>query len=643
MENDNGKDMEDKVWSSSWPEDIDAAREAFSETPKADQDFFKDVTLIKEPTIVDFQHLIELTNNSEIGSSQLSHLVKNWEKKQEKSVRLLREEFDNLSKQHEVELKTVKILEKHPASVPDEVYEIFQHAPKRQDDVFIHDIISETDGEYDTDIKYWKQRALHLEKSLEESVQREHELLKKLEESIEKLEKQSSPVEELSQILKRDDNFLHFVLQNAPVVIGHQDKELRYRFLYNYFPSLQAEDIIGKTDLEIFKGGGVKESRDFKKEVLERGLPGKKEITFGTELFGAKTFLMYVEPVFSKAGESIGVNYMGMDMTDQVRKREKMAKLREEIAVQKARETELNKTIHITEETKRAKQTLATMSQDIKSPLSEIVNVAEILLSTTKLDNNQIRLVSIVLSSGDLVLQCVNDILDLLNVESGVTKLETTKFRPREMIKRVLETAAASLRKMLILEGNVADDVPIEVIGDVLRIQRILTNLISNAVKFTHEGKVGINLYVVANPCPKDQKKPKIDTDSLDDHEDYEPQSHETVVWVRCDIQDTGIGIPETALPLLFKKNAKDSGNGLGLAVCKKLVELMGGSLTVSSKEHCGSTFTFVLPHKVPLPCEGLDETDASTEDDGSCGFFQFKPSTLALGSGQTVQAERMT
>lgn len=81
------------------------------------------------------------------------------------------------------------------------------------------------------------------------------------------------------------------------------------------------QDIIGKTDVEIFKGGGVKESQDFKREVLEKGLPGKREITFETELFGDKTFLIYVEPVFNKAGETIGVNYMGMEITDQVRVR----------------------------------------------------------------------------------------------------------------------------------------------------------------------------------------------------------------------------------------------------------------------------------------------------------------------------------
>ncbi|MCI18103.1 histidine kinase 5-like, partial [Trifolium medium] len=94
-----------------------------------------------------------------------------------------------------------------------------------------------------------------------------------------------------------------------------------------------------------------------------------------------------------------------------------MAKIREEIAVQKAKETELNKTIHITEETMRAKQVLATMSHEIRSPLSGVVSMAEVL-STTKLDREQRELLDVMLSSGDMVLQIINDILDLSKVES---------------------------------------------------------------------------------------------------------------------------------------------------------------------------------------------------------------------------------
>ncbi|MBA0658059.1 hypothetical protein Goklo_010300 [Gossypium klotzschianum] len=430
---------------------------------------------------------------------------------------------------------------------------------------------------------------------------------------------------------------------------------------------------------------------------MDKGLPAKREITFETELFGSKTFLIYVEPVFSKAGETIGINYMGIDITDQVRKRERMIKIREEIAVQKAKETELNRTIHITEETMRAKQMLATMSHEIRSPLSGVVSMAEIL-ATTKLDREQRQLLDVMISSGDLVLQLINDILDLSKVESGVMKLEATKFRPREVVKHVLQTAAASLRKILTLEGNVADDVPIEVIGDVLRIRQILTNLISNAIKFTHEGKVGVKLYVVPEPpfakegsqngsagstanqsttnVPKEETCTSTSQTSSDQrgfhgkkHEgscqdrsqnergtpvtngtidvtEEQAELPETTVWIRCDVYDTGIGIPENALPTLFKKYMQVSadharkygGTGLGLAICKQLVELMGGRLTVSSQVHCGSTFTFILPYKVSLSCDHSDDVDddlsdmddhGATDDDATAGFFQFQPRTL--------------
>ncbi|KAB2080337.1 hypothetical protein ES319_A05G064500v1 [Gossypium barbadense] len=710
METDPIEDMDVEVLSSMWPEDIEheAGKQFNVENPRGDQDMLEEVTIVGEPTIVDFQHLIELTNYTDKGSSQLAYLVKHWEYKQANAVRLLREELDNLSRQREEsELQKLEILEEHrfeeryggdkrPISILDGIYDIWQEVPRRKNNIMVPSKRVEIDAEYDTVI-YWKQRATHLEKMLEASMQREQLLMEKLQESIKNLEKQSSPVEELSQVLKRADNFLHFVLQTAPVVFGHQDKELRYRFIYNHFPSLQEEDILGKTDVEIFTGSGVKESQDFKKEVMDKGLPAKREITFETELFGSKTFLIYVEPVFSKAGETIGINYMGMDITDQVRKRERMIKIREEIAVQKAKETELNRTIHITEETMRAKQMLATMSHEIRSPLSGVVSMAEIL-ATTKLDREQRQLLDVMISSGDLVLQLINDILDLSKVESGVMKLEATKFRPREVVKHVLQTAAASLRKILTLEGNVADDVPIEVIGDVLRIRQILTNLISNAIKFTHEGKVGVKLYVVPEPpfakegsqngsagstanqsttnVPKEETCTSTSQTSSDQrgfhgkkHEDScqdrsqsergtpvtngtidvtEEQAElpETTVWIRCDVYDTGIGIPENALPTLFKKYMQVSadharkygGTGLGLAICKQLAELMGGRLTVSSQVHCGSTFTFILPYKVSLSCDHSDDPDddlsdmddhGATDDDATAGFFQFQPRTL--------------
>ncbi|KAI8011222.1 Histidine kinase 5 [Camellia lanceoleosa] len=578
----------------------------------------EEVTIIEEKTIVDFKRLSELSNYSEKGLSQLAHLVKNWEYKQANVDRLLREELDNLSKQRqEVKLKQLEIFEeyrfeeesysgdKRPISILDAIYDILPDVPRRRNDMVVQNKGLEIEAEYDTVI-YRKQRAMHLQKLLKASNQREQILKEKLQENIENLERRASP-----------------------------------------------------------------ESQDFKREVLERGVPAKREITFETELFGTKTFLIYVEPVFSNAGDTIGVNYMGMDVTDQV-----------------SSFTRFNK------ETMRAKQMLATMSHEIRSPLSGVVSMVEIL-STTNLDKEQRQLLSVMLSSGDLVLELINDILDLSKVESGVMKLEAAKFRPREIVKHV--------------------------IGDVLRIRQILTNLISNTIKFTHEGKVGMKLYVVPalssgieegsnqkitadrstvsvnvheqDKCVSlsqsccDQKgfheekhgegpyknhtlddKPKAPVRNgalIDGGEENHLKPSETIVWICCDVYDTGIGIPENTLLTLFKKYMqvgantvrKYGGTGLGLAIYKQLVELMGGHLSVSSREHHGSTFTFILPYKVSPAADNSDDPDElldmvdhdapddANDDDTSSEFFQFQPLTLGslFTSGGPGRAKKLS
>ncbi|KAF5956129.1 hypothetical protein HYC85_008985 [Camellia sinensis] len=268
------------------------------------------------------------------------------------------------------------------------------------------------------------------------------------------------------------------------------------------------------------------------------------------------------------------------------------------------------------EETMRAKQMLATMSHEIRSPLSGVVSMAEIL-STTNLDKEQRQLLSVLLSSEDLVLQLINDILDLSKVESGVMKLEAAKFRPREVVKHVLQTTAASLQKILTLEGHVADDVPAEVIGDVLRIRQILTNLISNAIKFTHEGKVGMKLYVV--PAPSSG---------------FHEEKHGEGPYKNHTLDDE----PKTPV----RNGASiDEGEENHLQLDETIVELMGGHLSVSRREHHGSTFTFILPYKVSPAADYSDDpdelsdmadhdaSDDANDDDTSSEFFQFQPRTL--------------
>lgn len=234
METDLIEDMDIEGLPSMWPEDIGSDKQFNVERPGGGQDMLEEVTIPEDQTIVDFKRLLELTNYTDKGSSQMAYLVKHWEYRQSNAVRLLREELDNLSRQRqESELKKLEILEEHrfeeegyggdkrPISIMDELSDMWKDVRPRKNDVVFQSKRVEVDAEYET-VEYWKQRALDLEKMLEASGQREQALMEKLNESITNLEKQSSPVEELSQILKRADNFLHFVLQNAPVVMGHQ-------------------------------------------------------------------------------------------------------------------------------------------------------------------------------------------------------------------------------------------------------------------------------------------------------------------------------------------------------------------------------------------------------------------------------------
>jgi len=224
----------EEILTSMWPENVNEVGSQFNvDRPKEDRDMLKEVAINAEPSEIDVEYLREVTSHSGKGSSQLAHLMKHWEYKQANAVRLLKEELDRLSKQREeVELKRLEILEqyrfeeervgsdRHPVSVLEELYNFYKVAPKKKLDVPIESKGLEIDAEFDT-IVYWKQRATLLERLLEEGRQREQILLEKLQESIKSMEKQSTPVEELSHMLKRADNFIHFVLQNAPIVLGH--------------------------------------------------------------------------------------------------------------------------------------------------------------------------------------------------------------------------------------------------------------------------------------------------------------------------------------------------------------------------------------------------------------------------------------
>ncbi|APX93552.1 hypothetical protein BWR19_11745 [Halomonas sp. 1513] len=221
---------------------------------------------------------------------------------------------------------------------------------------------------------------------------------------------------------------------------------------------------------------------------------------------------------------------------------------------------------------------LANMSHEIRTPLNGIIGFCQ-LLSRSPLDARQREWLDHVSKASDSLLALINDILDFSKLEAGKMELESVDLDIQALVDDVLGLQAPQAHhKQLHLLGLVYDDVPEQLQGDPLRIKQVLTNLIHNAIKFTLRGEVIVRVM-------------------LDDSDTQR-------VTLRISVSDTGIGLSESACQRLFQAfsqaSASDSrhygGTGLGLMICRQLVEQMGGEIGVESELGRGSTFTFTLP-----------------------------------------------
>ncbi|MCG7598185.1 ATP-binding protein [Halomonas sp. McH1-25] len=221
---------------------------------------------------------------------------------------------------------------------------------------------------------------------------------------------------------------------------------------------------------------------------------------------------------------------------------------------------------------------LANMSHEIRTPLNGIIGFCR-LLGRSRLDARQREWLGHVATASDSLLSLINDILDFSKIEAGKLELESVPIDMVAMVDEVLTLQApTSQQKDLQLLGLVYDDVPAELIGDPLRIKQVLTNLVHNAVKFTETGEVIVRVLV------------------------EESDNGDPVLGVK--VNDTGIGLSAELQQRLFQPFSQVStartrhhgGSGLGLMICKQLIEQMGGQIAVSSRPGQGSEFRFTLP-----------------------------------------------
>lgn len=258
------------------------------------------------------------------------------------------------------------------------------------------------------------------------------------------------------------------------------------------------------------------------------------------------------------------------------------AALEEEIEERKKIQHKLAESKERAEEADRAKSNfLAGMSHEIRTPMNTILGMADLMLDT-ELTQEQRQYIEISHSSGEMLLNIINDVLDLSKIESGEIGLEKAVITVEDFLNRTQEIVTGRVvQKNLDFSIDVGPEVPEQLIGDPIRLRQVLVNLIDNGVKFTDDGSVRLTIHAQdpANPASLTFK-----------------------------VIDTGIGIPKHVQEQIFHRftqadastTRQYGGTGLGLPICRKLVELMGGNIELESTLGQGSTFIFTIDLALP-------------------------------------------
>jgi PAS domain S-box-containing protein len=329
---------------------------------------------------------------------------------------------------------------------------------------------------------------------------------------------------------------------------------------------LSRQNLIGTNFFEYFTE--PQKARKMYQDVFAKGFVADSPLTI-RHRDGKLTEVLFNGSVYKDDKEKVlGVVIVARDVTAQKRFENELieAKIKAENATRKAEDA-----------VKSKQQFLSNMSHEIRTPMNAIIGFTKVALKT-ELDKKQKEYLNAIKVSGDALIVLINDILDLAKVDAGKITFEQTPFKMALSIPSMLHLFETKIQeKNVILVKEYDSKIPEVLVGDPVRLHQIILNLVSNAVKFTSEGKITVSVQLVS----EDEEKATIE----------------------FSVKDTGIGIAESKIPTIFDNFQQATsgtarlygGTGLGLAIVKQLVESQGGSVHVESELNHGSTFSFKL------------------------------------------------
>ncbi|MEO0508902.1 MAG: ATP-binding protein [Verrucomicrobiota bacterium] len=396
---------------------------------------------------------------------------------------------------------------------------------------------------------------LRTEDEVQSLIRVHHHYAKSLEEKQRALNIALEQAEELAQISMRTSN--------AVVICGPNGRIQWINPSFEKLTGYTLDEVAGKTPGRLLQG---KNTDPETVEKIGKALKANKPIT--TNLLNYhKSGRPYwvrldIEPLFSPTGQL-----------------QKYIAIESDVSLEKQRETEMVRAKEAAEALAQAKTDfLATMSHEIRTPMNGVVGMLE-LLHTTELNKEQKEFLQAASNSSDTMITLINDILDFTKMESVGIHLEQKEFSLEDEIEKLWNiTQEAARNKGLEYRSDIAEGVPNQLIGDPMRLRQLLTNLASNAIKFTSQGHVVVKIQ----------------------YHGVRNNQHQ----LEFSVTDSGIGIDDETQKRLFtpftqaesSTSREYGGTGLGLAICKQICEAMGSKIYLRSSPGKGSEFKVVLP-----------------------------------------------